>query len=568
MCDSDNLHHNGLYSLTVSHSDHVETTPFPPYAVPRTEFATTRYQPILSRDAQRTVQQPIDVDVPQPHGVRRDASQFDTNLNVARPANAPHEGIPGVAGHYARAAPHSSFAYTGNAAQSGTTTGPSNAFQHTLHGLPNFTSDPVGFVRDWTGVSHARATRGRSRSNATVGPTDLSPMRRPSFRDAFDPRSDALGTTSKSVQGLHWPTSMTRSHEAADALLSLPPSSQLARPAGYRRMSSYSSDEQSSSGGIARQEPGYTPGLLPSFTNQQFAPPATTSSETRSRSRQPSLDIQTQSSYHTLPSTRYPRSGNTGYSSPYATPNPANPSVINNPYLAASSLSETNRYPSMSIPDTHGEGSFVHPPRDNTSRPTKTKTLAPFAARKPPSNPTQHWSSGQTLETLSSPYSLSRTPPSGVGDVLRSFPSASSSSSRVLSRGNPYEYSYNEEQVYPGFTSQGGTSGHIEQSVGPASGDSGIHTSISSSVYEQDPDLGLVPNDLSRSLFVDPVQAPFNSQFRFAPASEYTQGPSLTVQDPNPTPRIEQRIVTEYMEYQAPVILYEIIPETTGCHYA
>jgi hypothetical protein len=452
------------------------------------------------------------------------------------------------------------------------------------------------------GVSHSQATKGTSRSNAAMDPTGRSPIRIPSLKNAFHSRSDARGTTAGCMKGPHWPTSTTRSDETDDALLLLQPSSQLTRPAGYSRTSSYSADEQSISGGIAGQEPGYAPDFLSVLTNQQFAPPAITSSEARPRSRQPSLDIWTQSSNYTLPSTEEPRSGNTGYfqqspraHSPYATPSLATPSMSNNQYLLESSLSGTKRYPSMTLPKTHVEGSCVRPSRVNTSRLTRTKMSAPFAAKKP-RNPTRQRPSGQTSENFMTPYPLGRAPPPGLEDVLRSFSSASGSSSRVLSQSNPYGYPYNEqhagdtnpeislsrpgsavsnssawldeEQVYSGITSQGGAGGHIEQSVGPASGDSGNHRFVSSFANEEDPELGLVRDDSSDSLFLDSTQPQSDSESRFAPTFEYTQDPLLTFQDQSFTPRTEQRIVTDYMEYQAPVVLYEISPENTGCYYA
>ncbi|KAF2451264.1 hypothetical protein P171DRAFT_438031 [Karstenula rhodostoma CBS 690.94] len=388
-------------------SHHVRPTSFLPFSrnpAPRAASATTSYRSILSQEAQNTAQPVSSVEMPPPplpRGVRRGASQVEHSLDLPQPGITPHGGVPGVAGHYARAAPHSSFTYTGTAAQPSTTPpGASNASQYATHGLPNFTVDTTG-MQDWTDVSQARARTG-----------DMPPPL--------------------------LPASLMRANQAAEALLSLHQSG------------------QHSTG-----------------------------------SRRPSTNAQIQRSYPPMRSANDSQGRNAGYTSqssgtinPYEAADPTS-SPTNSPHLAGISLSESNRYPDVSLPNTRAGGAFVRPSRKRLSRLAATKTPAPFIPGRPHA------------------YSTPREPPSvNPYTYFDNQELARRSLSGPIIRDPPFQ-SY-EELVDPGPASQGQPSGDVQQRVEPVS----------------------------------------------------------------PAPGPEQRIVTDFMEYQAPVTLYEIVPETTGCRHA
>lgn len=358
-----------------------------------------------------------------PRGVRRGAPEFEPTCNIPPLSLTPHGGVPGVAGHYARAAPHSSFTYTGNVVQPSTYLGDS---QYDTHGLPSFLEDTSGFLQDWTGAQHARTRTGRMPPSLVYA----------------------------SEMGID---------EAGDALVSLQQANQ--EPA-----------RQSSSASTVRSVHGNTPGFLPGLHNQQFMPTNPHSSATSSSSRRPSVNHM-RGRHPPVRSVDDAQSGDTGYTfqpygafNQYAAPNPAVSSFNDNPYM------------SRTLSNTHMEGAFVRPSRDNTSR---LPTLAPFV-------PGRHRS-----------YSTHREP----------------------SSGNPYEHLQDQQDA-------------SDSLPGPTAGDTPFQ------IYED-------PID---RVFVSQGQSSGDVQQREEPAS--------------PAPPREQRIVTDYMEYLAPVTLYEIVPETTGCQHA
>ncbi|KAK7179851.1 hypothetical protein PSPO01_14113 [Paraphaeosphaeria sporulosa] len=291
-----------------------------------------RHGSFVPREAQDLARPPSRVQMPPPpvpHGIRRGAPQFEPTSNILQPSIAPHGGIPGAAGHYARAAPHSSFKHTGNPAQHMMTPGTS---QYATHGLPNFPEDTAAFLQDWAGAQEARARAGRM-------PPPLVPA------------------------------STMRRNEAADALILPQQSSQQPARRGRHSSTSLSSTGRpSSSGSASDQDSGYEAEYL--SAGQQYAPPMTPSSASSSSPKRSSINTHVRGRHPSLRSAEKARSGSTGYTlqpsstfSPYATPNPGVSSFNYNPYMAGR------------LPSIQEESAIVPPSRDNTRR---RVTFAPF----------------------------------------------------------------------------------------------------------------------------------------------------------------------------------------------
>ncbi|KAF1969698.1 hypothetical protein BU23DRAFT_235960 [Bimuria novae-zelandiae CBS 107.79] len=89
------------------------------------------------------------------------------------------------------------------------------------------------------------------------------------------------------------------------------------------------------------------------------------------------------------------------------------------------------------------------------------------------------------------------------------------------------------------------------------------------SAYVEDPELGHVPDDIAGE------EGRGNIDARFVRSIEYHHDPSTQIfQDlarskrPEIAKQPERPIVSSYSEYHAEVLLYEIVPEVTGCHWA
>ncbi|KAL5421232.1 hypothetical protein PMIN04_005769 [Paraphaeosphaeria minitans] len=325
----------------------------------------TRHRSFLPREEQHIARPPSMVQMPPApvaHGAGRGAPQFEYISNIPQPGITTHGGIPGGAGHYSRAAPHSTFEHTGNAAQHLTT---ADRSEYATHGLPNFLEDTAGFLQDWAGTQDAQARAGRMP---------------PPFV----------------------PASLLRTIEATDALVSLQQASQQPPRRGrHTSLSSSAAGRPSSSCSTSGEDHDYSAAYL--SAGQQYAPPMTPPYETSSSPRRPSISTHVRNRHTPLHPAEDARSGRTGFTlqpsctfNPYTVPNQGVPPFNNNPYMARSgstgyTLQPSAPYPGVSpfnnnsymasrLPSIQEESAFVPPSRGNTRR---QATFAPFVPDGP-----------------------------------------------------------------------------------------------------------------------------------------------------------------------------------------
>ncbi|KAL1597998.1 hypothetical protein SLS60_008486 [Paraconiothyrium brasiliense] len=296
-------------------------------------------------------------------------------------------------------------------------------------------------------------------------------------------------------------------------------------PIGNRPLwsaNSFSASGWPSYGGTVRMEPGSSPSFIPSFASQQFMSPSAGHSSGSLRSH---LVAPTQRGYQSPYLTNEQRSGSTGYTLPppsHILGSNAPPILVNPTSVGgASSMDDSasmrraldRSYLSADmIPHTstarQPSTNMPPPPVPNRPRQPNTSMPPPPVPSRPRSNLTQYPTIGRTPETFISPY-----PTHG------SIPSSFGTSSRESPRVNPRGRSRSQRRV-----------GALVQRRGRSRRGHAVDTSP----LQRDEDQG---------------------------------NPSLTSRN-QPVALADQQIVATYDEYHAPVVLYEIVPETTGCYYA